>query len=97
MGSALAPTPWLLALGRLVLGFAVGGGTQTVPMYVAELAPASKRGRLVLTFQLGIGAGIVIATLVGASEASPWRVSVGSAAVPAVNPAIALRLKSSGM
>ena len=43
----------------------------------------SKRGRLVLTFQLGIGVGIVLATLVGASEASPWRVSVGAAAVPA--------------
>jgi sugar porter (SP) family MFS transporter len=52
-------------------------------MYVAELAPARKRGRLVLTFQLGIGVGIVLATLVGASEASPWRVSVGAAAVPA--------------
>ena len=36
---ALAPNPWLLSLGRIVLGFAVGGGTQTVPMYVAELAP----------------------------------------------------------
>jgi sugar porter (SP) family MFS transporter len=66
-----------------VLGFAVGGATQVVPMYVAELAPARKRGRLVLTFQLGIGVGIVLATLVGASEASPWRVSVGAAAVPA--------------
>ncbi len=52
-------------------------------MYVAELAPARKRGRLVLTFQLGIGVGLVLATLVGASEAAPWRVSVGSAAVPA--------------
>ncbi|CAN5530655.1 hypothetical protein BH10ACT10_BH10ACT10_05570 [soil metagenome] len=40
--------PLLLALGRVVLGFAVGGATQTVPMYVAELAPANLRGRLVL-------------------------------------------------
>ena len=36
---ALAPNPVLLSLGRIVLGFAVGGATQTVPMYVAELAP----------------------------------------------------------
>jgi len=81
---SVAPNAVLLSLARIVLGFAVGGATQTVPMYVAELAPASKRGRLVLTFQLGIGVGIVAATLVGASEISPWRVSVGSAAGPAL-------------
>ena len=66
-----------------MLGFAVGGATQTVPMYVAELAPAKHRGRLVLTFQLGIGTGIVISTIVGASESVSWRLSVGIAAVPA--------------
>lgn len=81
---SVAPNATSLALARIVLGFAVGGATQTVPMYVAELAPAQKRGRLVLTFQLGIGVGIVLATLVGATEASPWRVSVGAAAVPAL-------------
>jgi len=81
---SVAPNATTLSLARIVLGFAVGGATQTVPMYVAELAPARKRGRLVLTFQLGIGVGIVIATLVGASEASPWRLSVGAASVPAV-------------
>ena len=80
---SVAPSATTLSLARIVLGFAVGGATQVVPMYVAELAPARKRGRLVLTFQLGIGVGIVLATLVGASEASPWRVSVGAASVPA--------------
>ncbi|GAA1826711.1 sugar porter (SP) family MFS transporter [Microlunatus capsulatus] len=84
LACAVAPNAAGLSLARVVLGFAVGGATQVVPMYVAELAPASKRGRLVLTFQLGIGAGIVIATLVGATEVVPWRVSVGSAAVPAL-------------
>lgn len=73
----------VLGLGRVVLGFAVGGATQTVPMYVAELAPAKQRGRLVLCFQLAIGVGIVISTLVGASQAVSWRLSIGSAAVPA--------------
>ncbi|MDU0293968.1 sugar porter family MFS transporter [Saccharothrix longispora] len=81
---SVAPTAVTLALGRVVLGFAVGGATQTVPMYVAELAPAAKRGRLVLTFQVGIGVGIVISTLVGASESVSWRVSIGVAAVPAL-------------
>ncbi|MGE2730777.1 sugar porter family MFS transporter [Mycolicibacterium vaccae] len=81
---ALAPNPILLSLGRLVLGFAVGGATQTAPMYVAELAPPKYRGRLVLCFQIAIGVGIVIATIVGASESIPWRWSIGAAAVPAV-------------
>jgi sugar porter (SP) family MFS transporter len=80
---ALSPNPVLLSLGRLVLGFAVGGATQTAPMYVAELAPPKYRGRLVLCFQIAIGVGIVIATIVGASESIPWRWSIGAAAVPA--------------
>lgn len=81
---AVAPSAVALALGRVVLGFAVGGATQTVPMYVAELAPAARRGRLVLTFQVGIGVGIVVSTIVGASEGVSWRVSIGIAAVPAL-------------
>jgi sugar porter (SP) family MFS transporter len=83
LGAAVAPTTWLLSLARVVLGFAVGGATQTVPMYVAELAPAKIRGRLVLTFQIGIGVGIVVSTIVGASEQFSWRLSIGMAAAPA--------------
>jgi sugar porter (SP) family MFS transporter len=74
----------VLSLGRLVLGFAVGGATQTAPMYVAELAPPKFRGRLVLAFQIAIGVGIVIATIVGASESISWRWSIGLASVPAL-------------
>lgn len=80
---AFSPNPVVLSLGRIVLGFAVGGATQTAPMYVAELSPPRFRGRLVLCFQIAIGVGIVIATIVGASEAIDWRVSIGAAAVPA--------------
>jgi MFS family permease len=82
--SSRAPTAVTLALARVLLGFAVGGATQTVPMYVAELAPAAIRGRLVLCFQLAIGVGIVTATLVGASRSVSWRVEIGGAAVPAL-------------
>ncbi|MBJ7904069.1 sugar porter family MFS transporter [Streptomyces sp. NPDC004549] len=81
---SFAPSAVGLALARVLLGFAVGGATQTVPMYVAELAPRTIRGRLVLCFQLAIGVGIVIATLVGASESVSWRVAIGAAAAPAL-------------
>src|SRR4051794_27198505 len=35
VAASVAPSPWTLSLARVVLGFAVGGATQTVPMYVA--------------------------------------------------------------
>jgi sugar porter (SP) family MFS transporter len=83
VAASLSPEPVSLSLSRLVLGFAVGGATQTAPVYVAELAPTSYRGRLVLFFQIAIGVGIVIATIVGAAEIIDWRVAIGMAAVPA--------------
>ncbi len=81
--ASLAPNPAMLIIGRLILGFAVGGATQTAPVYVAELSPTKYRGRLVLFFQIAIGVGIVISTIVGASGFIDWRVAVGAAAVPA--------------
>jgi sugar porter (SP) family MFS transporter len=83
LSAAFAPNPVLLSLGRVFLGFAVGGATQTVPMFVAELSPAKIRGRLVLTFQVGIGVGIVISTIVGKTEVAGWRFDIGIAAAPA--------------
>ncbi|HEX5848120.1 MAG TPA: MFS transporter, partial [Rubrobacter sp.] len=44
---SLAPTALTLSLSRVLLGMAVGGATQTVPMFVAELSPPQVRGRLV--------------------------------------------------
>lgn len=78
-----APDVVVLSLGRLVLGFAVGGATQTAPMYVAELSPTAYRGRLVLCFQIAIGVGILVANLVGISDSVSWRGPTGIACVPA--------------
>lgn len=78
-----APDAVVLSLGRLVLGFAVGGATQTAPMYVAELSPPAYRGRLVLCFQIAIGVGLVIATLVGVADTTSWRGPIGLACIPA--------------
>ena len=83
LAASLSPDPITLSLSRLVLGFAVGGATQTAPVYVAELAPTAYRGRLVLFFQIAIGVGIVIATIVGAAEVIDWRVAIGMASIPA--------------
>lgn len=83
--ASLAPNPALLALARVVLGIAVGACSQSVPAYVAELAPAAQRGRLVVTFSVAIGLGIVSASLVGYGLHGllSWRWMIAVGAVPA--------------
>ncbi len=82
--SSIAPNPILLILARIVLGFAVGGSSQTIPVYVAEVAPAAGRGHFVTSFNVAIGLGIVAANLVNSSlhEVS-WRWTIAAASVPA--------------
>jgi sugar porter (SP) family MFS transporter len=86
VASALSPNAWCLGLSRLVLGFAVGGSTQIVPTYIAELAPADKRGRLVTYFNVSIGVGILLAAIVGfmLQNLWSWRWMVGVAVVPSL-------------
>ena len=84
LACSLAPTELTLALARVLLGTAVGGATQTVPMFVAELSPPQIRGRIVLTFQVAIGVGILVATIVGATQLLDWRWMIGLAAPAAV-------------
>ena len=83
LACSFSPNELMLALSRVLLGAAVGGATQTVPMFVAELSPPQVRGRLVLAFQVAIGVGILTATIVGASQLLDWRWMIGIASVPA--------------
>jgi sugar porter (SP) family MFS transporter len=82
---ALAPSVPLLIAARLLLGVAVGGSTQVVPMYISEIAPPERRGNLVTMFNVAIGIGIVLANLVGFGlhEVWSWRPMVAIAALPA--------------
>jgi MFS family permease len=50
----------MLIVGRIINGLAVGIESAQVPVYVSELAPPSKRGRLVGTQQWAITWGIMI-------------------------------------
>ncbi|MBZ5585867.1 MAG: sugar porter family MFS transporter, partial [Acidobacteriia bacterium] len=89
LGCALAPNWYLLVFFRLVGGLAIGGSSVIGPMYIAEIAPAAKRGRLVGLFQFNIVTGILLAYLsnylVGqaALGGDEWRWKLGIAAVPA--------------
>jgi sugar porter (SP) family MFS transporter len=84
--AALSPSVGCLALSRLVPGFAVGGSTQIVPTYIAELAEPHKRGRLVTYFNVAIGVGILLAAVVGMAgeHMFTWRWMIGIAVVPSL-------------
>ena len=86
IASGLSGSAVSLAIARVILGFAVGGASQIVPVYIAELAPPEKRGRLVTFFNISIGVGILTAGLVGAflQDIWSWRVMFSVAAIPAV-------------
>src|ERR1035437_1194871 len=86
LASSLSPSPQLLALSRILLGFAVGGSSQVTPMYIAELAPPRQRGRLVISFNLSIGIGILVANIVGFTlqDVWSWRWMIAAAVFPAI-------------
>ncbi|MBB2189046.1 sugar porter family MFS transporter [Gluconacetobacter azotocaptans] len=83
--ASLANTIWLLTLARFVLGLAVGAASQIVPVYISELAPARRRGRLVGMFQLAVVTGVLISFIAGyLLRHDSWRIMFALGAVPAV-------------
>lgn len=58
LASAVAPNFALLVIARMLGGFGVGAALIIAPMYIAELAPAQMRGRMVSINQLNIVVGI---------------------------------------
>jgi MFS family permease len=60
LGSALATDPWMFSIFRFLGGLGVGASTVAAPTYIAEIAPAEKRGKLVALYQFNIVFGIMI-------------------------------------
>src|ERR1035438_6720379 len=63
LGCALAWNWTALVLFRFVGGLGIGGSSVLGPMYIAEIAPAKLRGRLVGLFQCNVVFGILLAYL----------------------------------
>lgn len=86
--SALAPDPYSMILARFIGGLGVGVSTVAAPLYIAEIAPAEKRGRLAGMFQFNIVLGILVAflsnSLIAATGPDAWRWMLGVEAVPAI-------------
>jgi sugar porter (SP) family MFS transporter len=82
--SALAPNVDLLIASRVIIGLAIGLTSVAAPMYIAELAPARDRGRLVSLFQLAVTTGILVSYIVDRALAPEhaWRWMLGLAFIP---------------
>ncbi len=89
IGCAFAPSWIILLVFRFIGGIGIGGSSVLGPVYIAELAPAKWRGRLVGMFQINIVIGILLAYLSNAIIANfhfgalEWRVDLGVAVLPA--------------
>jgi sugar porter (SP) family MFS transporter len=90
LGCALAWSLPALIFFRFIGGLGIGGSSVLGPMYIAEVAPAKWRGRLVGMFQFNIVFGILLAYLsnylVGEMQlgAAEWRWKLGIPALPAL-------------
>ncbi len=90
LGCAFAWSWPALLFFRFIGGLGIGGSSVLGPVYIAEIAPAKWRGRLVGSFQINIVIGILVAYLsnyllglagLGINE---WRWQLGVAAIPAI-------------
>ncbi|XP_057746269.1 inositol transporter 4-like [Arachis stenosperma] len=84
---AIAPAPWVLVVGRILVGFGVGIASMTSPLYISEASPAAIRGALVCINGLLITFGQFFSYLINlAFTKTPgtWRWMLGVAGLPAV-------------
>ncbi|KAJ8759857.1 hypothetical protein K2173_009958 [Erythroxylum novogranatense] len=82
---AVSPAPWMIVIGRLLVGLGVGMASMTSPLYISESSPARIRGALVSTNGLLITGGQFLSYLINlAFTKAPgtWRWMLGIAGVP---------------
>ncbi len=89
--SALAPSVGVLIFARMLGGLAFGAALIIAPMYIAEIAPAEKRGRLVSINQLNIVLGFSASYFANyfinqaySHDPDMWRYMLGLEFVPAI-------------
>lgn len=88
LGTAFAPDWYSFLIFRLLGGFGVGASSVTAPIYISEIAPSGRRGKLVGLFQFNIVLGIVVSYLsnylIGLTGQHSWRWMLGIQAVPSL-------------
>jgi MFS family permease len=99
--SAVTVDTFMLLAARTLIGLAVGADSAIATAYIAEFAPRSRRGSLMIMQQwmitVGIFASYLLAILIfkiapGSATGADWRIILGLGAVPAII-ALVLRTK----
>lgn len=91
--SAVTVNAVMLLSSRTLIGFAVGADSAIATAYIAEFAPAGKRGQLSIIQQWMITVGIFVSYLIAllifkvapkSAYGADWRIILGLGAVPAL-------------
>ncbi|SDE05238.1 MFS transporter, sugar porter (SP) family [Mucilaginibacter pineti] len=86
VGTALADNWYVFLVFRLLGGLGVGISSVTAPIYISEVSPADRRGRLVGLFQFNVVLGILISYLsnylISQGGEASWRWMLGVQAFP---------------
>ena len=100
LGTALPSDIRIIILFRFACGLGIGIASMSTPLYIAEIAPARFRGRLVSVNQIAIVGGIVLVYFINYfiarfgdrawNESWGWRWMFASGAVPSIAFAILL-------
>ncbi|MHA8105753.1 sugar porter family MFS transporter [Aquirufa sp. 5-AUSEE-100C1] len=88
IGAALANDVNSFMIFRFLGGLGIGASSVVAPIYISEIAPAKHRGKLVISFQLNIVLGILIAYvsnyfLSGLGE-NDWRYMLAIVGLPSL-------------
>eukprot|EP00890_Picochlorum_soloecismus_P006817 jgi/Picsp_1/960/NSC_04444-R1_sugar inositol transporter len=86
---AVSPNAAGLLIGRLLIGVSIGCSAVVVPAYLAEVAPAKVRGRVVGLYEVMLCVGMLLAALMDAllgyiTSGSSWRWQVAIPVFPAL-------------
>lgn len=94
IGSAIPSSLLTFVIARFIGGLGIGAASMLSPLYIAEIAPSNKRGRLVTLYQLAIVIGINLIYFVNMQIAAAgdetwnvemgWRYMLGSGTLPAL-------------
>lgn len=88
LGTALADNWSVFLIFRFLGGLGVGISSVTAPIYISEVSPADRRGRLVGLFQFNVVLGILISYLsnylLSQGGESSWRWMLGVQAFPSL-------------